>query len=141
MPLSQLTFAAIVASPVVGSFLGVLIERVPAGRPFAWGRSYCDACGHVLGPVDLVPFASWALTRGRCRHCGARLSVFYPLIEFAAVAVAVWSALLASGWRFLASCAMGWAFLVIAVIAWRKRRSVIVPGLAIAIWLVWLYAV
>ena|SRR5215469_10584233 len=143
MSLSDATTAwvAIIASPVVGSFLGVVIERLPARRPFLWGRSYCDACGHALGPLDLVPFASWIASRGRCRHCAARLSVFYPLIEFGAVLVAIWSALTTSGWRMLASCALGWALLVIAVIGYRKNKSLWPPILALAVWLVWLYAI
>jgi len=123
----------------VGSFLGVVIERLPAGRPFVWGRSVCDACGHELEPLDLIPFASWLLTRGRCRYCRARLSVFYPLIELAALLVAVWAATAASGWRFLASCVLGWVLLVIAAIDWRTRRKYAVTALAAVVWIAWLY--
>ncbi len=45
--------------------------------------SHCPACGTPLGPVDLVPVLSWVVLRGRCRHCGARISARYPLIELA----------------------------------------------------------
>ena len=134
-----LTVVLVLVSPIVGSFLGVVIARLPAGRPFLWQRSECDACSHPLGPLDLVPFASWAFARARCRYCNARLSAFYPLIELAAVVVAVWSALATTGWRLVASCAIGWVLLVAAAIAWRKNTRVFVPALALAAWLVWLY--
>jgi leader peptidase (prepilin peptidase)/N-methyltransferase len=137
--LTEITVATIIAAPVVGSFLGVVIERLPAGRPFVWGRSVCDACGHELGALDLIPFASWLLTRGRCSYCRAKLSVFYPLIELAALLVAAWAATAASGLWFLASCVPGWALLVVAAIDWRKRRRYAVPALAAVVWLAWLY--
>lgn len=89
--------------------------------------------------LDLIPFASWMLTRGRCRHCNARLSVFYPLIELAAVIVAVWSAAATTGWRYLASCALGWALLAISIIEWRKSGKLYVPLVAGVLWLAWLY--
>ena len=132
-------WALIIASPVVGSFLGVVIERLPARKQFVWGRSHCDACGHELGPLDLIPFASWILSRGRCRYCRARLSVFYPLIELGAVLVAIWSAIATSGWRLFASCGLGWALLVVAIIGWRRNQSLLTPLVALAVWLVWLY--
>ncbi len=135
----NVAWAAIIASPVIGSFLGVMIERLPSGRQFLWGRSHCDACGHPLGALDLVPFASWTIARGRCRYCHARLSAFYPLIELAAVVVVIWAATGASGVRFLASCAIGWLLLVAAVIDWRKRRTLYGPAIALLVWLVWLY--
>jgi len=137
--LTTVTIATIIAAPVVGSFLGVVIERLPAGRPFVGGRSECDACGHVLGPFDLIPFASWIMARGRCRYCRARLSAFYPLIELAALLVSVWAAAATGGWRFLASCALGWLLVVVAIIDWRKRKRFAVPALCAAVWLAWLY--
>jgi leader peptidase (prepilin peptidase)/N-methyltransferase len=79
------------------------------------------------------------MARGRCRYCGARLSVFYPLIELAALLVAVWAATAASGWRFLVSCALGWVLLVAAVIDWRRHSRYLVPALSAGVWLVWLY--
>jgi len=139
LQLTTVTVAAIVAAPVVGSFLGVVIERLPAGKPFVWGRSRCDACGHVLEPLDLIPFASWLLARGRCRYCRARLSVFYPLIELAALLAVIWAATATSGWRFPVSCVLGWALLVVAAIAWRRQRRYAVPALAAAVWVAWLY--
>lgn len=84
-------WALLVASPFVGSFLGVVIRRLPEGEPVASGRSRCEACGTALGPRDLVPLASWLAARGKCRHCGKWIGGFYPAVELAALALAVLS--------------------------------------------------
>jgi leader peptidase (prepilin peptidase)/N-methyltransferase len=76
-------------APFIGSWLGVLIRRLPAGRPVVLGRSGCEHCGHVLGPAELLPLLSFVLQRGRCRACGARLGWFYPATELASLAVAL----------------------------------------------------
>ena len=55
------------------------------------GRSQCPACGTTLQPADLIPFWSWLRTGGRCRHCGAGLSSWYPLVELAAAVIGVLS--------------------------------------------------
>jgi leader peptidase (prepilin peptidase)/N-methyltransferase len=136
---TELVFATIAASPIVGSFLGVVIERFPKGKPFVWGRSECDSCNHPLGPLDLVPFASWFVLQGRCRYCRARLSVFYPLIELGAVILAIWSATATTGWRFFASCAIGWVLLVVATIDWRERKRPYIAAITLILWIAWLY--
>lgn len=112
----------IVVAPFIGSFLGVLIMRARAPRTILWTRSVCDACGHTLAPADLVPLASWAAAGGRCRYCTTRIGLFYPGIELAALAVAVWSAWLVGGWLLWASCAFGWVLLALAAIDWREFR-------------------
>ncbi len=76
--LDSLWLWPLVAAPAIGSFLGVLAERLPAGRAIALARSACDHCGHALAPRDLVPILSWAVQRGRCRYCGVFLGLFYP---------------------------------------------------------------
>ena len=65
----------------VFSFLNVVAYRVERGLPFVKGRSLCPACGHVLGPADLIPVLGFLLLRGRCRYCGGRLSRREPLVE------------------------------------------------------------
>src|SRR5204862_1391134 len=74
----------LIAAPVIGSFIGVLIRRLPNGQPILWSRSKCDGCGAALTARDLVPIISWMLARGRCRRCGRRLGWFYPAVEIAA---------------------------------------------------------
>ncbi|MBR3326701.1 MAG: prepilin peptidase [Atopobiaceae bacterium] len=66
---------------VMGSFLNCLAWRMTHGESVLHGRSHCTSCGHVLGPRDLVPVLSWALSRGRCRYCGERVSWRYPATE------------------------------------------------------------
>jgi len=112
---------AIVLAPFIGSFLGLVIDRLPAGRPIHWGRSTCDHCNRTLSPIALVPLVSFWLQRGRCRDCGTRLSLFYPLIELAALAVAISAAWFLTGWLLWVSLFLGWSLLVLAVIDARHK--------------------
>jgi len=106
----------LLAAPCVGSFLGVVVARLPEGRSVLRGRSACAHCGTVLGFLDLVPILGWALARGRCRPCGAAVSWWYPAIEVAALAVAAWSLAVLPGWLAWAGCALAWTLLALAVI-------------------------
>ncbi len=56
---------------LVGSFLNVVVHRVPAGRSVVRPRSACPACANPLRPRDTVPIVSWLLLHGRCRDCSA----------------------------------------------------------------------
>jgi leader peptidase (prepilin peptidase)/N-methyltransferase len=73
---------------VIGSFLNVVMWRVPRRESVVSPGSHCPACDHPLGVTELVPVLSWAVQRGRCRHCGTRVSVRYPLVELACGAIA-----------------------------------------------------
>jgi leader peptidase (prepilin peptidase)/N-methyltransferase len=85
---------ASVAGAVFGSFLNVVIHRVPLGQSVVKPPSHCPGCQSPVRPRDNVPVLSWLALKGRCRHCGERISWRYPLIEaltailFAAVVVA-----------------------------------------------------
>jgi leader peptidase (prepilin peptidase) / N-methyltransferase len=72
-----------VAGLLIGSFLTVVVYRVPRKEPITRGRSMCPGCGSIIRARDNVPVVSWLLLRGRCRSCGARISVRYPLTELA----------------------------------------------------------
>ena len=113
----------IIVSPIVGSFLGVLVRRLPAGRPVAWARSACETCGHALSPRELLPVASFLWQRGRCRHCGGRIAPAHLAIELAAVAVALSAVTFdrdaADLW---ADCVLGWVLLALAWIDWTDLR-------------------
>lgn len=104
----------VLAAPFVGSTLGVVVRRLPAGRPVAWARSACEACGHALGAAELVPIVSYLALGGRCRNCGTSIAVMHQAIELAAVAVAVWAACVDSGNALWAGCLLGWALLALA---------------------------
>jgi leader peptidase (prepilin peptidase) / N-methyltransferase len=73
--------AAAVLGLVVGSFLNVVIYRVPRRRSVVWPASRCPKCGEPIAPKDNIPLVSYLLLRGRCRKCGERISMRYPLIE------------------------------------------------------------
>lgn len=68
---------------VVGSYLNVLVHRLPLGQSTVRPRSRCPACGAAIRARDNLPVLSWLLLRGRCRDCGAAISPRYPLIEAA----------------------------------------------------------
>ena len=133
-------WVAVAASPFVGSFLGVLIRRLPDGRPMAWSRSRCEHCAAALAPRDLVPFASWVAGRGRCRFCGVRLGWFYPGVEFATLSIALVAAALDSGWEAWLDCILGWWLLTLGWIDLRRwllpdvlTLPLILAGLAAAL--------
>lgn len=69
------------AGAMVGSFAGVIANRVPVGEGFVTGRSRCDSCREPIAGYDNVPIVSWLLLRGRCRRCGAAIPGLYPLTE------------------------------------------------------------
>jgi leader peptidase (prepilin peptidase)/N-methyltransferase len=123
MPISlpSWIWAALLA-PFIGSFLGVVVMRHDAPVQMLFGRSACGACGKRLGPADLVPVLSWLLLRAKCRFCGAPIGLFYPGIEVAAVAVALWSATVFSGFALWASCLLGWVLLALAAIDMKYFR-------------------
>ena len=120
---------ALMLAPVIGSFLGVVIDRLPTSRPVVFSRSVCDDCGCQLGCVELVPLVSFIVQGGCCRHCGKKLRPFYPLIELAALAVVLSSMSVLSGWLFWLSIGLGWCLLILAVID--HRHMVLPDGLTL----------
>ncbi|OGC84959.1 hypothetical protein A3F55_03010 [Candidatus Adlerbacteria bacterium RIFCSPHIGHO2_12_FULL_53_18] len=78
-----LAFGSIVLGAIFGSFINALVYRFNTGRGMG-GRSHCIHCGHALSAVDLVPVLSFLFLRGRCRYCGARFSLQYPVVEVTA---------------------------------------------------------
>ncbi|MCL2091423.1 MAG: prepilin peptidase [Micrococcales bacterium] len=77
----------------VGSFLNVLVWRVPQDKSVVSPPSACPACGHAVRARDNVPVLSWVLLRGRCRDCAAPISRRYPLVEIGSAAAFVLVAL------------------------------------------------
>lgn len=127
--------------PLIGSFLGLVSLRWPAGKGVILGRSACGACGRPLAAVDLIPIASFLITRGRCRRCGAKIPLRYPLLEAGCAVLAGWSALTFPGPVGFLGALLGWQLLLLAVLDaehfWLPRRltgGLIVTGLATAFW-------
>ena len=65
----------------VGSFLNVVIWRVPRHESVVAPPSHCPGCDAEIAPYDNIPVLSWIILRGRCRRCGIHISVRYPLVE------------------------------------------------------------
>lgn len=102
---------------VVGSFLNVVVYRVPRGQSVVFPSSRCPSCGHALAALDNVPLVSWLALRSRCRYCGVAISARYPLIETMCAALFAAAALKAtSGLELVASCAFGAALIAILFI-------------------------
>lgn len=76
------TILVILFGLALGSFSNCLIWRLYKEEGIG-GRSYCPLCGHILNWYDNIPFLSYLILRGRCRHCNANISWYYPLVEIA----------------------------------------------------------
>jgi leader peptidase (prepilin peptidase)/N-methyltransferase len=102
----DLALAAVLFAPglALGSFLNVVAARVPLRRSIVRPPSACMSCSHEVRPYDNVPLVSYAVLRGRCRHCRAQIPLVYPIIELA-------TALLIAG------CAFAFGLTVEAAIA------------------------
>lgn len=117
---------------VIGSFLNVLILRIPAGEDFVRTRSHCVKCGYTLSWYDMIPVFSYLALRGRCRQCGEKISPQYPIVE-ALNAVLYVIVFLCNGIGVLSViyCMVTSALLVIAVI---DERTMEIPfGLTVFI--------
>jgi leader peptidase (prepilin peptidase)/N-methyltransferase len=81
MPQAAAIVLAFVGGAAIGSFLNVVIHRVPLGESIVAPRSRCPECHTEIAGYDNVPILSWLVLRGRCRHCGTRISIRYPAVE------------------------------------------------------------
>ncbi len=121
----------------VGSFLNVVIARVPRRESVVRPRSRCPGCGTQLAERDNVPVVSWLLLRGRCRTCRAPISVRYPLVEAATAALFV-AAGVRFGWdgalpAYLVFFAVLLAVSLIDLEHYIVPNRVVFPGLALAV--------
>ena len=108
---------------VIGSFLNVLILRLPLKESITLKRSHCMTCGHTLSWYELIPLFSYLFLGGKCRHCKAHISVQYPIVE-AANGILYVVFFLAKGITvetFL-YCLAASALLALSVIDWRTQE-------------------
>lgn len=124
--MSEKAVVVLIIAPFVGSFAGALVRRLPMEHPQLWERSCCESCGTKLKPRELIPLLSYALQRGRCRHCQAAISAFHPLIELAALAVAALAVTIGAPETLVADCVLGWTLLTLA---WIDIRTLLLPDI------------
>jgi leader peptidase (prepilin peptidase)/N-methyltransferase len=137
----------VLLAPIMGSFLGVLIRRLPVSQPVALSRSICESCGTRLTVRDLIPLVSYLIQRGRCRHCGARIAPFHLAVELAAIGVVLVAAAVepdsGSLWpgSLWIDCLLGWTLLALAWIDWQWLRlpdvltlPLLLAGLGVTLW-------
>ena len=130
---------------LVGSFLNVVILRLPERMAAAWRQeardvlelqadttplppgivrepSHCPHCKHPLSALDNIPLIGWLLLRGRCRYCQSKISIQYPLVELLSgvlSAVIVWK--FGPSWAALAGLALTWALIALSGIDFRTQ--------------------
>lgn len=118
---TRLVLVVVVAAAVglaVGSFLNVVVYRVPRRLSVAGPRSFCPHCRHPIAAVDNVPVVSWLILRGRCRHCRKPISARYPLVELLTAAVfALVAGAVGARWSAVGFCVLAATSLASAAIA------------------------
>ena len=82
---------------ITGSFLNVVVYRMPRGESVISPPSHCPVCLHRLGISDLIPVLGYLWLRGRCRYCSSPISVMYPLLEIV-MGLVFWLAFVEYGW-------------------------------------------
>jgi len=121
---AALAAVAFVPGLALGSFLNVVVARVPLGRSIVSPASACMECGATLAWYDNVPLFSYAFLRGRCRSCGASIPWKYPLVELA-TALLVAGCVLALGFTWDAAVASLFCAALVAVSATDLERRII----------------
>jgi leader peptidase (prepilin peptidase)/N-methyltransferase len=136
MPWFLPTVAALFGA-VVGSFLNVVIHRLPVGESVVFPGSRCPRCGAPIRPGDNIPVVSWIALGGRCRTCREPIAARYPLVELANALL--WAALalrFGLGFQLFATAALCSALLVITLIDvdhWIIPDAITLPGIAIGL--------
>lgn len=130
---------AVLFGLITGSFLNVVIYRLPAGKSVIYPRSRCLNCGHMLKTGDLVPVLSYVWLKGRCRYCGEKISIQYPVIELL-TAAGFW--LIYLKWNISFFTLSGWlltsVLIVCAAVDWNMGiipNLVTYPGMMLGLFL------
>ena len=108
---------------IIGSFVNVLILRIPIKESITLTRSHCMSCGHVLSWYELFPLFSYIFLGGKCRHCKAHISVQYPIVE-ALNGILYAIVYLAHGLSIITFlyCLCASALIALSVIDWRTKE-------------------
>jgi leader peptidase (prepilin peptidase)/N-methyltransferase len=97
LPAAFIVAVVAVFGALIGSFLNVVIHRVPREESIAFPASHCPSCDAAIRPYDNIPVVSWAVLRGRCRSCRAPISARYPAVELLTALIFALTYLLHSG--------------------------------------------
>ena len=116
----------------IGSFLTLVTYRLPRDEKIGMTRSRCPSCGTTLRVLDLFPILSWMVSRGKCRHCKARVSIRYPLTELACAMGAV-AAAYYFGFTLQAFAIMGLWWCIVAITVTDLEHYIILDEVQIAI--------
>jgi leader peptidase (prepilin peptidase) / N-methyltransferase len=109
-----LVLGAMVLGAVVGSFMGVVLIRLPDGRPLVFARSVCDTCEKQLEPFELVPLLSWLIQGGKCRECGSAIDRWQLAAEAGGALIGAGAVLLS--WFPVWAMVLGWQLLLLAML-------------------------
>ena len=120
---------------IIGSFLNVCIYRLPRQQSINWPGSRCTTCDRGLSWYENIPILSWLTLRGRCRTCGERISVRYPLVELVTAALFV-AGYLIYGWTPLLAVRLAFACAMIVLFAidlehYLLPNVITVPGIVV----------
>lgn len=114
---------------IIGSFLNVVIYRIPRGGSITFPSSYCPSCHHRLGVWDLIPVLSYIFLRGRCRYCRSWINPRYPLVEMiTGLLTLLWAVKFPSDLSALMNLVFLYILLVIGFIDYERR---IIPDLIV----------
>ena len=130
--IATIMFAAV--GLCIGSFLNVVIHRLPRGASVVSPPSRCPNCNYELGWSDNIPLLSWLFLRGRCRKCGSRISIRYPLVELLTMMVFLLH-LWMFGWTMLMGVRVAFATAMVALFAIDLEHhllpnAITLPGIA-----------
>ncbi|PYS78387.1 MAG: prepilin peptidase [Acidobacteria bacterium] len=138
LPFAFFVAAVAVVGAIIGSFLNVVIHRVPREESIAFPASRCPSCGTAIWPYDNIPVVSWAILRGRCRSCRAPISARYPAVELLTAALFALTFWLRSGLTLSLPFDLAFVAAVIALVFIDAEHMILpnvinYPGVAVAL--------
>ena len=119
---------------IIGSFLNVCIHRLPRGESVVWPASKCPRCQALLKPYDNIPVVGYLMLTGRCRSCGAPISIRYPIVELLTMGVFVAAYLLYPMPLAVQRAVFGCAMIVLFFVDLEHHRlpnEITVPGIVV----------
>src|SRR5688572_33144895 len=128
---------ALLLGLLVGSFLNVVIHRLPRKKSLMWPGSHCPACGVSLSPLENIPLLSYLFLRGRCRGCGIHITARYPTVEaINGLAYGLIAWYFGIGWQSLIYAALFSALLVVSYIDLDHQiipDAITLPGIGLGV--------